>query len=196
MKLYEEFKLYETMWDTQSSYAEAKRFTTKSEVLFKKYLVRKLFDLGELEAAKLLNKYDIHFSDTIKMPEINNDTAIIVVSKDFAADFVTADGCGYEDFIQCIIHNFKDNNKNMASKADADLTEAADPHGMAYWAAEHLGDLYTMIDTKTPKAGTPAYNKKCRDANKRVKERWNITNDDEAMDIIFKGYSLWKHYFK
>lgn len=195
MNLFEEFRLYENMWDTQLSQTEAKRFTTESEAFFKRYLVRKFFfDLGEPEVAKLLYNYDIRFSDAIKMPEINNDTAIITLSKDFAEDFEISDGRGYEDFIQSIIYNFKDNNKNMVGKADTDLTEAADPNGMAYWAAEHLGDLYTMIDTKTPKAGTPAYNKKCRDANKRVKERWNIANDDESMDIIFKGYSFWKHY--
>jgi hypothetical protein len=195
MKLFEEFKLYENMWDTQPSYVEANRAATKSEALFKRYLVRKLSDLGEPEVAKLLSKYGIRFSDAIKLPEINTDAAIIALSKDFATDFELSDGRGYEDFLQCVIRNFKD-NKNTTSKADADLTEAANPHGMAYWAAEYLGDLYTMIYAKTPKAGSPAFNKKCRDAYKRVKERWNITNDDEAEDIIFKGYSLWKHYFK
>lgn len=95
-----------------------------------------------------------------------------------------------------LYENMWDDGVIKVLEDNADLTEAANPHGMAYWAAEYLGDLYTMFDTKTPKAGTPAYNKKCRDAHKRVKERWNITNDDEAEDIIFKGYSLWKHYFK
>lgn len=76
------------------------------------------------------------------------------------------------------------------------VTEAADVHGMAYWAANYLGDLYEMFNTGTPKAGTPTYNKKCRDAYNRTKERWGIDDADEIEDIIFKGYSLWKHYFK
>lgn len=125
--------------------------------------------------------YDDYSDDHQGDPILNKDSGDMTIYDNTAMAPVPMDA--YDRVIEVLEDN-------------TDLTEATDPYGIAYWAAEYLRDLYTMFDTKTPKAGTPAYNKKCREAIKCVKERWSITNDDEAEDIIFKGYSLWKHYFK
>lgn len=74
------------------------------------------------------------------------------------------------------------------------LKEAGNPHGMAYWAAEYLGEFYKMIKTNVPKPGTAAFNKISRNAYKRMKERWGLT-PDEIDGILQKGYGLWKEFF-
>ncbi len=200
MKLFEEFKLYENMWtdqpdeiigfiDCSGSNGFADIVSVQEQVAQQLgatsyyYFADKIYT-----SAHDVSGYSTNYVAICDFAKKNLDKTIIVLTD----DDVNGNPGGEElkklpnvkiERIEAHLHR-------------AGLIEAVDPHGMAYWAAEYLGDLYKMFDTGTPKSGTPAFNKKCRDAHRQVKERWNITDDDYAEDIIFRGYNLWKHYFR
>lgn len=111
MKIYEDFKLYETLWDDQPSYRLSYRSSTPREANLKISLIYKLVSLGESKVAEELNCYEIRITDKVRLPEFNKDTHIITIS-DKLAHAIETDSTGCDQFIELIIADFNNKIKN------------------------------------------------------------------------------------